>query len=164
MELMGKRKDCGRESNGDERREIGGVLCGAGWARTSASERCRIRWTRRVMHDLDVAGSALVGCLETSRRHAGDGRSVTTTGSRVIPPSEHDSVPDAGRLEQVLRFHDALLLGDVAPTSVAARICQGVAILLHAETVRLLVVDDERVDVVASYGTPASSAIDVAEL
>jgi len=89
---------------------------------------------------------------------------VTTTASRATFPADHESVPDAGRLEQVLRLHDALLLGDVAPTSIAARICQGVAILLHAATVRLALVEDERLEVVASYGAPECPPVDVAEL
>ena len=89
---------------------------------------------------------------------------MTTTASRAILPGEYESVPDAGRLEQVLRLHDALLLGDVAPSNIAARICQGVAILLRATTVRLALLEDERLDVVATYGAPDRSSIDVAEL
>lgn len=68
--------------------------------------------------------------------------------------------PDAGRLEQILRFQESLLLGEVTPADLGGRICQRSALLVGAAAVRLAFIPTEGgVEDVASYGTGDFTAV-----
>ena len=70
--------------------------------------------------------------------------------------------PDAGRLEQILRFQESLLLGEVEPTDLGGRICQGTGLLVSAAAVRLAFISAEgAVEDVASYGAGDFTAVPV---
>lgn len=70
------------------------------------------------------------------------------------------SEPDASKLEQILRFQEALLLGEVTRVDLGGRICQGTALLVDAAAVRLAVVAAEGgVEELASYGAGDFTAV-----
>jgi len=70
------------------------------------------------------------------------------------------TAPDAGRLDQILRFQDSLLLGEVAPADLAGRICQGTALLVGVAAVRLAIAPPESdAEEVASYGAGDFTAV-----
>lgn len=77
---------------------------------------------------------------------------MTINAQRVVSRGDGGTTPDAERLEQVLRLHESLLLGERAPASLGVRICQGAAMLLDAPAVRLFLLDGERAETVAVYG------------
>jgi signal transduction histidine kinase len=70
------------------------------------------------------------------------------------------SEADAGKLEQMLRFQEALLLGAVRAADLPGRICQGATLLVGVDAARLVVLGSEgRVEELASYGTPAALGV-----
>ncbi len=77
---------------------------------------------------------------------------VTINAHRVIPLGDRGGAPDPGRLEQILRFQEALLGGDVGAANIAGRICQGIALVLRVPAVRLVLLDRDVVEPVAAYG------------
>jgi signal transduction histidine kinase len=85
---------------------------------------------------------------------------VTINAHRVVALGDRGATPDAGLLEQALRFQESLLLGDVTPASLGARICQHVAVLLRATAVRLALLDGESIEIVAAYGVTEFPPID----
>ncbi len=85
---------------------------------------------------------------------------MTINAHRVVALGDRGDAPDPGRLEQVLRLHESLLLADTTPASLGARICQGAALVLRTPAVRLVLLDGERVEGVATYGTTEFPPID----
>lgn len=96
----------------------------------------------------------------TSRQHRDDHVAVTITAHRVVSLADRAGTPDPGRLEQILRLQESLLLGDISPTSLGGRICQGTALLLYADAARLVLLDIAGIETVASYGTAEFANID----
>lgn len=85
---------------------------------------------------------------------------MTITAHRVVALGDRDPAPDAGRLEQILRFQESLLLGEGSAATLATRICQGAALVLRASGARLVLLDGGRVESVASYGTMEFPVLD----
>jgi signal transduction histidine kinase len=85
---------------------------------------------------------------------------VTINAHGVVALGDRGTAPDAGRLEQILHLQESLLLGDITPASLGGRICQGAALVLRAPAVRLVLLDGERIEGVASYGATEFPPVD----
>lgn len=132
---------CGDAAAGMIARRDGGVLGGA--ILTVWKLACRVRD--------ELAGVAAA----RGRRPL-----VTINAHRVVPIGDRGAAPDPGRLEQILRLQESLLLGDVGAANIGGRICQGIALLLRTPATRLVLLDGESVETVATYGAMEFPPID----
>ncbi len=78
---------------------------------------------------------------------------MTINAYRVGPTDDRATAVDPGGLEQFLRLQESLLNGDVGPSHLGGRICQGAAMLLRMASARLALLEHDRVETVASYGS-----------
>ncbi len=80
--------------------------------------------------------------------------------SSVNPIGDRSASLDPAGLEQLLHLQESLLSGDVASAQLAARICQGAVVMLRMASARLLLLDGDALETVATYGAEDFPAIE----